>query len=180
MAINKRDKRNCVFFLAGVIFASIGASLAVFPACHGKLTASPNREVMKIGSNDALACDPTPTDHMGPFYKPNAPERSSVGEGYVLTGRVKSAEDCAPISAARIELWLAGPDGRYDDDHRGTVFSTVSGSYKFGSNIPPRYGFRPPHIHIRVAAEGYKTLVTQHYLRKGETEGNFDLVLIPE
>ena len=39
---------------------------------------------------------------------------------------------------------------------------------------------RPSHIHIRVSAEGYRTLVTQHYPQKGIAEGHFDLVLIPE
>jgi protocatechuate 3,4-dioxygenase beta subunit len=92
---------------------------------------------------------------------------------------VKSAENCAPIAGARIELWLAGPDGHYDDDHRATMFPNESGQYRFESNIPPGYAGRPPHIHIRVSADGFQTLATQHYPAKGQTEGYFDLVLVP-
>jgi protocatechuate 3,4-dioxygenase beta subunit len=117
---------------------------------------------------------------LGPFYKPGAPERSKVGEGYVLTGVVRSSMDCSAIKGARIEFWLTGPQGRYDDKHRATVFSDTSGSFRFESNFPPGYYGRPPHIHIRVSAKGYRTLITQHYPEKGRTEGTFDLVLIPE
>jgi len=124
-------------------------------------------------------CSPTPEDSLGPFYKPNAPQRLSVGEGYVLSGTVNSAKDCAVIPGAKIEFWLASPDGRYDDEHRASVFSQHSGDYRFSSSPPPKYNFRPPHIHIRVSAENFQTLVTQHYPSKGASEGNFPLVLKP-
>jgi protocatechuate 3,4-dioxygenase beta subunit len=124
-------------------------------------------------------CSPTPEDSLGPYYKPNATFRSSVGEGYVLSGTVVSAKDCSIVEEAKIEFWLAGPDGNYDDEHRGLVLSQPSGDYKFTSNPPPKYNFRPPHIHIRVSAEGYSTLVTQHYPVKGTSEGVYPLVLRP-
>lgn len=129
---------------------------------------------------DKPSCEPTRPDMLGPFYKPGAPERSKVGEGYVLTGVVRSSGDCSVIKGARIEFWLTGPQGRYDDEHRATVFSDASGSYRFESNFPPGYYGRPPHIHIRVSAKGYQRLITQHYPEKGRTGGTFDLVLIPE
>src|SRR5512143_2589901 len=40
---------------------------------------------------------PTESDMLGPFYKPDAPVRSSVGKGYVLSGVVRSSKDCAPV-----------------------------------------------------------------------------------
>lgn len=126
-----------------------------------------------------FACTPTPPDSLGPFYQPKAPMRTSVGEGYVLMGKVKSAVDCSPISGARIELWLAGPDGKYDDEHRAMIVSGQTGDYRFGSNFPPSYGNRPPHIHIRVSVEGHRTLVTQHYPEKGSKQGTLELVLVP-
>lgn len=130
-------------------------------------------------SDSKEKCPPTESDALGPFYKPDAPVRDSVGKGYVLRGMVKSAEMCLPIPEARLEFWLAGPDGRYDDNHRATVFSDASGAYRFESNFPPRYSFRPPHIHLRVTAPGFQPLVTQHYPKAGDTEGEFDLVLRP-
>ena len=123
-------------------------------------------------------CEPTPADYLGPFYKANAPVRSSVGKGYQLTGMVISSGDCTPIAEAVIELWLTGPDGSYDDDHRATVYSDGSGRYRFESNFPPGYSGRPPHIHIRVSANGHKTLTTQHYPVAGHGAGEFDLVLV--
>jgi len=126
----------------------------------------------------AATCEPTLPDALGPFYKPNAPERPKVGEGYVLSGAVRSS-DCSPIAGARIEFWLAGPDGRYDDDHRATLISDSSGAWTFQSNPPPAYSNRPPHIHVRVSAPGHNVLVTQHYPAKGSTQGTMDLVLLP-
>jgi protocatechuate 3,4-dioxygenase beta subunit len=128
----------------------------------------------------AQPCRPTPADSLGPFYEPDAPVRESVGSGYRLTGAVRSAADCAPIPAARVELWLAGPDGTYRDDFRATVFSDPSGRYRFESHFPPNYYGRPPHIHIKVTADKFKPLITQHYPDIGTTNGNFDLVLVPK
>lgn len=142
------------------------ASLAVFA-------------VAVAGAVPEWQCQPTPADALGPFYQPNAPVRARVGQGYALCGVVKSAQNCAPIAGAQIELWLAGPSGDYDDDHRATVVADQAGAYRFESNYPPQYSFRPPHIHLKVSAPGFKTLVTQHYPQKGHSQATFDLVLIP-
>ena len=129
--------------------------------------------------NADVKCQPTPPDYLGPFYEAGAPIRSSVGRGYKLTGVVISSLDCAPIANARVELWLAGPDGSYDEDHRATIIANDVGEYRFESNFPPGYSGRPPHIHIRVSASGFKTLATQHYPQIGRVEGIFNLVLVP-
>jgi len=126
-----------------------------------------------------LKCNPTPADHLGPFYVPDAPVRAKVGQGYVLSGTVRSAADCAAIAGARIEFWLAGPAGDYDDDHRATLFADNSGAYRFESNFPPAYGPRPPHIHVRVSAPGFRTVVTQHYPESGKSGAGFGLILVP-
>jgi protocatechuate 3,4-dioxygenase beta subunit len=127
----------------------------------------------------AQTCEPTPPDAEGPFYKAGAPVRADVGDGYLLEGVVRSAAGCAPIAGAQIEFWMAGPDGQYTDDYRATQLVGEDGAYRFESNFPPPYSGRPPHIHLRVSAEGYQTLVTQHYPNEGETSASFDLVLVP-
>jgi protocatechuate 3,4-dioxygenase beta subunit len=127
----------------------------------------------------ADGCRSTEPDMLGPFYKPDAPIRSSVGEGYVLQGTVRSAPACTPVAKAKIEIWLTSPDGEYDDAHRATLFSDAAGAYRFTSNPPQAYSGRPPHIHIRVSAEGFNTLVTQHYPLPGKTDARFDLILSP-
>ena len=125
-------------------------------------------------------CKPTQPDMLGPFYKPGAPVRRSVGSGYVLSGTVLAAEECKPIRKARIEFWLANPKGDYDDAHRATVFAGERGEYRFESNVAVSYGGRPPHIHVRVTAGDYEELVTQHYPDGGQRAANFDLVLVEE
>ena len=130
-------------------------------------------------ADEAAGCEPTRPDMLGPFYEPDAPVRTSVGSGYVLSGAVLAAGSCEPVPGARIEFWLANPGGEYDDAHRATVPAEAGGEYRFESNVPVPYDGRPPHIHIRVTAPGYRELVTQHYPEDGETEANFDLVLEP-
>jgi protocatechuate 3,4-dioxygenase beta subunit len=124
-------------------------------------------------------CEPTTEDEMGPFYRPDAPYRTRIGTGYLLVGTVKAAHDCSPIPAAKIELWMTGPDGRYGDAWRATLLSAEEGTYYFVSHAATDYGSRRPHIHIRVTAKGFAPLVTQHYPAAGAGEGLFDLVVIP-
>jgi protocatechuate 3,4-dioxygenase beta subunit len=116
---------------------------------------------------------------LGPFYTPGAPVRNQVGQGYVLTGVVRSGADCSPVPGAQIEFWLAGPQGEYGDQWRATTFSAADGSYRFESHVPPPYSGRPEHIHILVSAPGFETLVTQHYPAQGSEQSVFDLVLAP-
>ena len=126
-----------------------------------------------------FACAPTVEDEMGPFYKPGAPYRHSVGTGYLLFGAVKSAEDCSPVTAAMVELWMTGPEGKYGDEWWATLFSAKNGTYYFTSHAATEFGSRRQYIHIRVTAEGFKPMVTQHYPLKDAGEGQFDLVLTP-
>jgi protocatechuate 3,4-dioxygenase beta subunit len=124
-------------------------------------------------------CAPTSPDAEGPFYRAGAPVRNSLGRGYLLQGEVKSAKDCRPVGGAKIELWMTGPDGRYDDRWRATILAREDGRYYFESHVPGPYGTRPPHIHLLVTAPGFAELITQHYLDPGQGVAVFDLVLIP-
>lgn len=149
----------------------------VFPLTTGCFHSQRSQSLLALL---ATPCEPTPTDMLGTFYKPNAPVRDWVGYGYTLTGKVLSAGSCTPLVGARIEFWLAGPNGLYGDDYRATLFSHEDGSYRFMSHFPPPYGSRPSHIHIQVTAPGYKELITQHYPKRGTPTANFPLVLLPE
>ena len=125
--------------------------------------------IIVITSNQpamAVPCPPTPWDEIGPFYRPNAPVRTSIGTGYLLSGTVLSADSCRPLHNARIEIWQAGPGGTYDDAHRATLFSDQAGRYRLETGFPPPYGPRPSHIHILVDAKGFEGLITQHYPKK--------------
>ena len=127
----------------------------------------------------AVRCPLTQGNVGDPFYKPNTPVRSHVGTGFALTGIVRSGIDCSAMSGARVEFWLRGPNGQYDDVHRGTAITDGNGRYRFESNFPGSDGFSP-HIHLRVAVPGFRTLVTVYLPRAGDTTGMYDLVLEPE
>jgi protocatechuate 3,4-dioxygenase beta subunit len=127
----------------------------------------------------APACPPTEPDEIGPFYKPDAPVRSRIGTGYVLIGTVRSSTDCRPVPKARIEFWHAGPKGEYDDAHRATIISDVTGKYRLQTDPPVSYLTRPPHIHILVEARGFHRLITQHYPARNSKRAVLDLVLVP-
>lgn len=137
---------------------------------------------LALTGNQALAakCRPTPWDEIGPFYRPNAPVRSSIGKGYLLSGTVRSSRDCSPISGARIEIWQTGPGGQYDETHRATLFADRQGRYRIETVAPRGYGQRPSHIHLLVDAKGFEGLITQHYPKQGAKKESFDLVLVPE
>jgi protocatechuate 3,4-dioxygenase beta subunit len=124
-------------------------------------------------------CSPTPADMEGPFYKPGAPARTATGSGLVVRGRLLGIPDCRPLAGGRIEWWQADRRGRYDDDHRGTQAVSPDGAYRFSTDFPGIYPGRPPHIHFKAAAPGYRPLTTQMYLRGGESEAEFDIVLVP-
>ena len=125
-------------------------------------------------------CAPTRPDSEGPFYKAAAPERSRTGKGFVVTGSVKSASDCASLAEARIEWWAANSKGEYDDEHRATQKADKDGRYRYESDFPGLYPGRPLHLHVRVTVSGYRPLVTQIYPKAGEISMNFDFVLARE
>jgi catechol 1,2-dioxygenase len=149
-------------------------------AQHSKKSPSAETAESHAAAGESANCKPTQPDMLGPFYEPGAPVRTRVGSGYVLSGAVLDAKECKPIPNAKIEFWLANPMGEYDDAHRATVFAGQRGDYRLESNVPVSYGGRPPHIHVRVRARGYKVLVTQRYPERGQRKANFDLVLVAE
>jgi protocatechuate 3,4-dioxygenase beta subunit len=178
--MKKQSKRNGFLKLSQMKYLTLFQIIFGLTISSEHTQSAENADMVAQQKKYSIGCAPTPPDAMGPFYKPNAPVRSSVGNGYELRGVVISTKNCAAIPQARIELWMAGPDGEYKDDYRATVIPNQAGEYYFESHLPPSYFNRPPHIHMRVSADGFKTLVTQHYPESASKKGTLDLVLIPE
>ena len=107
-----------------------------------------------------------------------APVRTSIGSGYVLSGTVP------PRSASRSPMPGSSSGwptlGGTTTTHTGPRCLLARGRYRFESNVPVSYGGRPPHIHVRVRAPGYEELITQHYPERGQRKANFDLVLLAQ
>lgn len=124
-------------------------------------------------SAPSRSCTATLDDGVSPSYVPNTPERSVVGKGHVLTGRVLSSKDCLPIAHARLEFWPEEEGLGHPDASRATLYTDETGLYRFECNPPD-------HIHMRISAEGYRTIGVNSYHPNGQAEGTFDIVLRPE
>jgi protocatechuate 3,4-dioxygenase beta subunit len=93
--------KNSVFF--NFVLSLACALTLMIPS---KTISAQTQTTLSRSTTPGAKCQPTPADYLGPFYKANAPVRSSVGKGYQLTGTVISSTDCTPIAKAAVELWL--------------------------------------------------------------------------
>jgi len=136
---------------------------------------------------------PTPRQGMGPFYPQTKPldqdndltrvqGRSGRAEGRLieLVRRVFDSAGAA-VPDARVEIWQANSQGRYDHpgDRRdvpldanfqgfGHDITNAAGAYRFSTIEPAPYPasnswMRPPHIHFAVLSPRYRRFVTQMY-----------------
>lgn len=130
----------------------------------------------------------TPRAALGPFHVEGAPFRGKVspprapGTVLVVTGRVWALDTRKPIAGAVIDLWHCDIHGNYANDagdfrYRARIITSETGAYEYETIHPSRYqagrDFRSPHIHYRIAAPGYRTLVTQLFF-EGDAEHNDD------
>lgn len=139
--------------------------------------------VMRADAQQAMI--PTAADMEGPFYISNMPVVPNLnrfgkqGEVMRITGQVMNANAPeTPIPGAMLEVWQTDGSGRYypqdkgdyanfrdqDLDLRGTLIADAMGRFDVLSLFPKEYWPRPPHIHYRISASGFRTLITQHYL----------------
>lgn len=98
-----------------------------------------------------------------------------------------------PVANATVDVWQSDDDGLYDVQRpaldaaqgRGVLTSGADGAFWFRSVLPVPYpiptdgpvgdllrasgrsAWRPAHLHFRILAEGYETLVT-HVFRSGD------------
>ena len=113
------------------------------------------------GAAGAGSCQATPNDGFGPFGRGLPPVRAKTGTGHVLTGVVLSAVDCRPIRGAQVQFWQSNAKGVYTKKLSATVFSGRDGRFRYESPKPVSEGGFPGHIHIRVIAKGYETLLSR-------------------
>ncbi len=119
-------------------------------------------------------CTPTTPDALGPYYIAGAPAVVDLagterGQPIAISGLVLDTQ-CEPIANAQVEIWQADDAGDYHDDKlRASIACNAAGAYAFTSIMPGRYlqatGPRPAHLHYRVSAPGYRTVVTQIYFQ---------------
>ena len=101
--------------------------------------------------------------------------------------------DGNPLAGARIDAWEADEDGLYDTQYegnrtagRGWQITGQNGEYRFWSVLPTHYPIpddgpvgelitaagrgpmRPAHLHFKVTAPGYRTLITHVFVAGDE------------
>jgi len=79
-------------------------------------------------------------------YIPDAPERDSLGSGFVITGLVRSADGCDPLPDVRVQVWLATETGG-EQDNRASVRTDAEGRYRI-ETAPTIPQFGEPNIHV--------------------------------
>jgi hydroxyquinol 1,2-dioxygenase len=160
-----------------------------------------------ITINNEAHANATEATVFGPFFREGSPDvglggdvaRGAPGEPCWVSGTV-TGTDGTPIAGARIEVWEADADGRYDVQYgdervtgRGHLHTDESGGYRFWAVTPTPYPIpddgpvgaflratgrspmRASHLHLMVEADGYRTLVT-HVFPRGDAYLDSDTV----
>lgn len=117
------------------------------------------------------------------LLRPGGGNDGVQGERIVLTGRITDG-DGAPVSDGLVEIWQAGPDGRYEDVFHGfgRCATDADGVFRFTTLKPgpvPGRGnaMQAPHVEIAIFARGLmQHLVTRAYF-EGEALNATDPVL---
>jgi len=122
----------------------------------------------------AANCEATVARTSGTHFKPVTTQKTDIGRGLVVSGRILSAGDCKPIANARISHWQAGDNGIYQDRLRAYLYSNNKGRYRFHTEWPAAI---VPHIHFIVSTGGYRTVGTQWIGDERTKEIKFDIVL---
>jgi hypothetical protein len=111
-------------------------------------------------------------------YIPDAPEGSSLGDGFVITGLVRSARGCRPLSGVRIQVWLATETGS-EQDNRASVRTDENGRYRI-ETAPTIAQFGEPNIHVGYDDGEYREVFIRRVVDLDDTRARVDLTLAPD
>jgi hydroxyquinol 1,2-dioxygenase len=126
--------------------------------------------------------------------------QGAPGKPCVVRGTVRGI-DGKPVAQAMLDVWQADADGMYDVQReglqspqgRGVLRTNSAGEYHFRTVLPEaypiptdgpvgdllratrRHPWRPAHLHFKIQAPGYETLVT-HVFRNGDPYLDSDAV----
>jgi protocatechuate 3,4-dioxygenase, alpha subunit len=125
----------------------------------------------------------TPSQTVGPFFEFGMVTKSSLFDersaGAIrIEGRLLDGEG-EPVPDGLVEIWQAGPDGRYEDGHRGwgRCQTEAGGGYAFTTVKPgvvrdPDGSAHAPHLTVLCFARGLlKPVLTRIYF-PDELEAN--------
>jgi hypothetical protein len=114
------------------------------PPATGTATSRPRQ---RPANCEATESNPGGTNN----YIPDAPERESLGDGFVIEGFVRQSQGCEPLDDVPVQVWLATETGG-EQDNRATVRTDDDGRYRI--ETPPTVPqFGEPNIHVAVDQE---------------------------
>jgi len=179
------DRNRREFIRRGAAGLAVAAGALLLPRGLGATPSDGSSVPQLFDATLPEGARATEDNIQGPFFRLGAPFRAKVtppleaGTVLLITGRVWALDSRKPLNAAIIDLWQASAAGRYDNDdrknppdpevfaNRARMRTDEQGRYEFESIHPGAYKdgsmWRPPHIHYRVIAPGYRKLVTQLY-----------------
>ena len=108
-------------------------------------------------------------------YISDAPERDSLGSGFVITGIVRSADGCRPLDGVRVQVWLATRTGG-EQDNRASVRTGSSGRYRI-ETAPTVPQFGEPNIHVGYDDDDYGEVFIRRVVDLDDERAVVDLTL---
>lgn len=143
-------------------------------AAFGAITLTSTMPVSALAAawDNAEKKQPTPFCELGPFYKREAPNTSTLrapgdsGMPLALSGVVYDVRG-EIVPDAKLEIWQTDNDGHYDIEgyrYRTLLQPGAKGAYSIESVMPGHYPTRVcQHVHYLVTAPGHKPVITQLY-----------------
>ena len=108
-------------------------------------------------------------------YIPDAPAAESLGSGFVITGRVRTADGCKPLEDVRVQVWLATETGG-EQDNRASVRTNADGRYRIETDpTVPQFG--EPNIHVGYDDGDYREVFIRRVVDLDDKRAVVDLTL---
>ncbi len=151
--------------------------------------------VAKLSMAQTVKLKPTPQDTEGPYYPKSWSgdvdsdlttyngKKYGSGIPMALSGLVRG-DSGEVLKNARVDIWQIDAEGEYRHPDfggegpatrgfqgYGRMLTFDSGRYMFKTVKPIGYGGRPPHVHFKVVADGYRSLTTEMYFAGDNAEG---------
>ena len=108
-------------------------------------------------------------------YIPDAPAAESLGDGFIITGRVRAAAGCKPLEDVRIQVWLATETGG-EQDNRASVRTDAEGVYRIETD-PTIAQFGEPNIHVGYDDGDYDEVFIRRVVDLDDKRAVVDLTL---
>ena len=162
--------------ISGTGASDVGSAVA--PAAEAPPSRGANGGASGAGAETSRRrdCEATESNPGGDNnYIPDAPAVASLGDGFVITGRVRSAKGCRPLAGVPIQIWLATETGG-ETDNRATVRTGEDGRYRI-ETAPTVPQFGEPNIHVAYDGERFEHVFIRRVVDLDDKRATVNLTL---